>query len=313
MSGVNQHIINRFLNGELSLEDKKLLEENPDWLEELQQYQEIFEADFGGGYPFEEMTDDAHAWRMVKSKTTDKLESKKVSLKPIYWSVAASILLLFSWWGYTALNSVEDPNYIQASQFGPETLIDGSKVWQLDESKGFPTVKETSTKRKFILGDANEFYLDVNPGAKVFEIETNNGIVRVLGTNFLTKLNQGNLNEIVLWKGKLQILQGENQVILDDGMKALFTENGVEVSPFNPADGPKWSTALLSFEDQKVEDIIIALEKQYQIKINSPKTLNQERLNISFSQIFGADAVALLCKTLQISFSQNKNNFQLEL
>jgi transmembrane sensor len=204
-----------------------------------------------------------------------------------YWSlparVAASIVLLLSAlaFGYYKFNVMGIPatsafEEMEVTPKGKRSLIslrDGTKVWlNADSRLKYSDFTGHPTREVFLEGEA--FFDVAEDKEKPFIVNTSDIAIKVLGTSFNVKsYPEEQKIETTLVEGKVSIESKDDhpkQVSLLPNQKAVFEkesrkivlENEVDVEPYT-----SWKNGALSFDDQPFSEIILALERWYNVTI----------------------------------------------
>jgi hypothetical protein len=190
-------------------------------------------------------------------------------------------------------------------------LSDGTKVWVNSESSiGF---KSRFDGKQRIVELSGEAYFEVakNPD-QPFIVRTDNMDIRVLGTHFNVKaypdeeytyatLNEG---KIRVNKGELNEILAPNQQLALNNSTNEFSKQEVDASIYSA-----WVKGKFVFKDEKLEDILIALSRWYDIKIFYENArLKEDKFSISVNRY---DDINVLLDHLQltggINFEISKN------
>ena len=202
------------------------------------------------------------------NKIQQKLANKKTRVRKLYpvrWSigVAASIVFLFGLFSILDNNSItHETNFGEIKTI---SLLDGSQV--ILNSKSTITYNDSDWKESRQLTLDGEAYFKVKKGS-TFTVNTNNGSVTVLGTQF--NVNSTNdFFDVVCYEGKVRVISESSEHIL------LPTQSirKINVNPSKPSTTqllePTWINGESTFNSVPIKYVITALEDQYNIKIDS--------------------------------------------
>lgn len=227
-------------------------------------------------------------------------EEETSSRQPVWWLLAASVTVLLAlgltarFYGKTissqhmALRNIELP--------------DGSRVALDTESelKYYPLW--WTFERKLELKGRG--YFEVEKGNR-FEVKSDNGTTRVLGTSFTIDTKSEDYNVRCL-TGKVQVNSLQQEVILNPDQMTHWTQDGVLVR----TDGipslaqNDWLQPELSFESAPVIDVISELKMRYQIDINSDEMNSERRLTSTFRlPIHAETALEIVCSATGHEYS----------
>lgn len=138
-----------------------------------------------------------------------------------------------------------------------------------------------SNKRTLTL--SGEAFFKVEKGSK-FEVITSNGKIQVLGTQFNVRSLLGGL-EVVCTEGVVLVVAKDGEV-----SERLTAEQAIKIRPNGEVvlwtdDGESsvsWMSGITRLKDVTLQEVIIALEKQFEIKIEISGLELNERLSCSF-------------------------------
>ena len=255
----NEHtddtFLSRWLNNDLTNDEllsfKKTIE--------YKEYQKIIDATKNFNAP------DFDKEKMLK-KITEKTTDKKVRKLIPNWmlAAAASVALLLSTVYY-----LSGTNETFSTSFGEQlalVLPDGSEV--LLNSKSTLSYKKSDWfDGNRILELKGEGYFKVKKGS-TFSVNSTNGKVSVLGTQFNVKTNPSYF-EVLCYEGRVQVENKEETAILTRGLsfrkiEKRATEKGIFIN-----NKPNWLEGESSFNNSPIKFVLEELEKQYNVKIST--------------------------------------------
>lgn len=235
----------------------------------------------------------------IKNKTEGQVKVKKLIPSWMY-AAAASIALLFSL-VYFLTSSSET----FSTSFGEQLAIvlpDGSEV-QLNS-------KSTLTYKKSDWFDGNrtlhlegEGYFKVKKGSK-FSVDTNNGAVSVLGTQFNVKTEKSYF-EVRCFEGKVQVKSNSETTILTQGLSYKKIEMNPSEKDIFSASSPNWLLGETSFKNTPLKFVLNELKKQYQIEIVEKNIDVNTLYTGTFSNKNLDLALQTICVPLSIQYSTN--------
>lgn len=153
------------------------------------------------------------------------------------------------------------------------TLEDGTKVWLNAESRlVYPKSFTNHTQREVFL-EGEGFFDVARDTAKPFLVHTDGVVIKVLGTSFNVKsYADDNFIQTTLVEGKVTLASiGESvrELTLAPNQMAVFDKTTrkllVDDKPNTDAH-VGWTDGKLVFEDQPLSEIIVALERWYNVK-----------------------------------------------
>jgi ferric-dicitrate binding protein FerR (iron transport regulator) len=155
-----------------------------------------------------------------------------------------------------------------------------------------------------------EAYFKVETGSK-FRVQSENAQTEVLGTTF-NVYARGSDYRVLCHSGKVLVssrLSGD-EVLLTKEMQASLDPSGTihVVSLEKTQDAPGWKNNLLMFSSLPLRLVFDEVERQYGIKIHTPRELDR-----SYSGNFALDAsvenvLTLLCLPFDLRYEQNSGN-----
>ncbi|GAC1421738.1 MAG: FecR family protein [Flavisolibacter sp.] len=285
-------VIARSLNGEISHNDKVLLEI---WLSDSanrKEYEEIVKLwtiseEVAQFHQFDKNT----AWiHLTKRFDLRGSESKVISINRYKLVAIAAIFILVVggfWLIYSNNNLHLKWQAINALTNQEIVLKDGSHIaLRKGSTLRYPDNFGIKNRRLELKGEA---YFDVKHDAQnVFQIKTPKGIISDLGTSFLI-INNDSIDKVFVIEGKvsLQSQNDETKVItLEAGMKGelkanqLFKENvGASVNNYLA-----WQTGTLKFENTPLYIVLEEISDYYQLNLHLSLTSNdnQKPINAEF-------------------------------
>jgi transmembrane sensor len=241
-----------------------------------------------------------------------KSHSQKLSLRPLMYKVAATILVVLSvslWW----FSSSDRLNEIHTAFGEHRTVIlpDNSKVvlngnsvlkyaeyWNANvprevwiEGEGFFSVTHTSSHQKFIVY-----------GTRQFNVE-------VLGTKFNIK-TRDNASEVVLTEGRLKVaLDGSEtakEVFLKPGDLATVQNKDLSTRSVKHHKYTSWMDNKLFFEHTPLRDLAIVLRDTYGLTVTfGTPELETRELSGEISSATPDDILYAIAETLDLKVERD--------
>ncbi|AXT60468.1 FecR family protein [Aquimarina sp. AD10] len=290
--------LSRWANGELSEDELLEFKAHP----EYQHYEKIIAgADALDLKDF----DTTNALLAIKSNRSTKKSKPTIKLWP-YMAAAASIAIIFGLFLFSPKESF-------TTGFGEKltvTLPDGSEMILNAKSNAIFDKNNWEDSRLVTL--EGEAFFKVKKGSK-FTVTTKNGEVSVLGTQFTVNSHKS-FFEVNCFEGKVSVSNNKYNEVLTAG-KAY---RNFGISPENWSfknQEPSWLTNTSSFRSIPVKYLFVALEKQYDIKINQNHNLD---LQYKYTGTFPNDNIKVALKTvfstlgIKYSLSQDGKTVVLE-
>ena len=227
----------------------------------------------------------------IKRKNNKQSKTKTINLYvKIAMAVAATIVLFFSATIFLKTSNVE-----YASNFGElktVALLDGSEVILNAKSNLKYNKKDWKHQREVFLD--GEAFFKVTKG-KTFTVVTKNGTVTVLGTQFNVNTSPS-FFEVTCYKGKVKVTSNSKEFILTPNL-TVRNNNGVfEKETLHKLDDkPSWIWGESSFRRVPLKQVMMALEKQFNVQFDSKKidesilftgSFDNKNLNLALASVF---------------------------
>lgn len=252
----NEKEILKWLNGELSSKEIEDLKQSEgfDTLEKIAHYASHLETP---------KVDVNAALEAFNARNHSKKETKVRTLNfKTFYSIAAVLVVLLTTSYFLFFNNVTTFE-TQIAETKTINLPDNSEV-QLNASSKI-TFNERKWEDKRDLKLQGEAYFKVQKG-QTFSVNTNDGIVTVLGTHFNVKQRK-NYFEVSCYEGLVSVTHNNKTVKLPPGKTFRVINNHIEdVADFN-VQTPSWMQQESSFDRIPLDQVIAELMRQYDIKI----------------------------------------------
>lgn len=197
---------------------------------------------------------------------------------------AAAMLLLFAGGYGTALrfSPSADQVILLTDEENPSrfTLPDGSQVWLNGGSRlEYLAAFDGSTRDVTLRGEA---YFDVRKDpSRPFRVSMNNMHIEVLGTSFnATGYATGRYNEIVLRNGSVRItgIPLRKPVVLRPNERLRYSpaDGTVTIELVNAENYCHWFEPRLIFDNTRLADVLVNLERRYRTEIELPASVPAE-------------------------------------
>lgn len=206
------------------------------------------------------------AWDKVKSRMNTKAKGKIVTLGT-RWLAAASIILLLGVGVYLFnRNSDTKEDMVTLSVKGSTEklrLSDGTSIVLQGGSLSYPKVFE-GNKRRVKLESGKAFFEVAPDKEKPFEIESNNTLVTVVGTEFEVN-SDGKSTQVQVREGKVRFSTPGGETMLTAGMGARYyqAEKRLEKMEVKSHNAFAYTTGKLVFENEPLAEVIADLEAYY--------------------------------------------------
>ena len=272
-----QEYIEKWLNNSLTLEEKtnaayaNLAAE----LTRIQETSQQFRAtDFNSELVFQNIK--AHQ-NLAHAKRT----GVRTLSSPLHWFLRIAAVLIVGSFGYYIFLRPQTQETVIATvdtTIKEAHLPDKSEV-QLNAYSQITYDKGTWQKSRRVHLDG-EGYFKVAKG-KTFEVQTSQGMVAVLGTQFNIDARKGDFI-VHCYEGSVRVVTEEKSYQLQAGTKLHRTKKSVVISDVADLQ-PDWLTQQTTFESADLGVVLKQLEKQFNITVINQSTTPQ---NAKFSGSF---------------------------
>jgi transmembrane sensor len=187
-------------------------------------------------------------------------------------------------------------------------LADNTNVWlNANTTFRYPSKFARKNREVFLDGEA---WFDVSKNKKKpFIVKTEQGEVRVTGTTFNLEAYSEYKNFVTsLFEGSVDIYQNNAKLAtLKPNQKGMLQNDRYFISTIDNTDEYLWRNGLIAFNNMKLEDILLELEKYFDIQIEiNTKKLPQHRYTGKFRQADGVDyALRVLQKSIHFSYNRD--------
>ncbi|MFT5752550.1 MAG: transmembrane sensor [Flavobacteriales bacterium] len=275
------YLIEKWLNDGLTAEEKLAFER----MENAEAYKDIVQEAqrFSASGQLTPISFDSIATRMAVKAVPERL-----SFKRYYKAIAAAAIIAMGllWvWNQTPITSYN-------TEFGEQKVInlpDASQVTLNAKSQLVFNKENWKDERRLEL--QGEAFFDVAKGAS-FTVQTPQGIVRVLGTEFNIKERSGWF-EVSCYEGVVQVETATITQKLFPG-EAFRWVDGKSYLEREPENTPTWIRHFSSFDKVPIDEVFHEMERQFGVnitlEIRNPKALfsgafEHERLDTALQEI----------------------------
>lgn len=295
---MNKDLLYKFFEGKTSLVEEKYIR---DWMEKSDDNFDAFMQN-RKEYDIQILSGSSSVNSKLKKNTTTWVSG-----------VAAIIIALIigGIYLFNSNNHTEQYNTIlvPAGQRINLILSDNSNLW-LNANTKFRYPTEFSKKNRTVYLDG-EAYFDVSKNEnKPFIVKTEQGDIRVTGTSFnVEAYSKFKSFRTSLFEGGVDIYNKETKLVsLKPNEIGSLENNQLIIKSITNTDSYLWKEGLIAFNNKKLEDILIDLEKYFDIEI----IINSTKLPIhtytgKFRQSDGIDyALRVLQKSIHFTYSRNE-------
>jgi transmembrane sensor len=243
-------------------------------------------------------------WSKLKAGITNEkitvVKTKQLKYYMFRW-VAAAVIVLVCGIGFYQFKLGSDNGFtgVYTTLDNQEKVIlpDGSTV-VLNENSELNVEAYNAYKRNVVLVKG-EAYFNVNRDQRPFVVATQNGSIKVHGTQFnINAYNQNNF-EVFLKEGKIEWIKGTQDVFLKPGQLLKSNQSGkYSIQDLNDNRSTIWLDDKLVFKNSNFKEMIQVLEAHYEVKFVYDAALENEVVTISCQDLNAEQVASLLSKTL---------------
>jgi ferric-dicitrate binding protein FerR (iron transport regulator) len=202
--------------------------------------------------------------------------------------------------------------HIPAGQRAELTLTDGTKVWlNALTTLTFPNKFTKDSREVYLDGEA---YFDVSHNAeKVFTVNTSRYLVNAYGTEFnVSAYSRNDLFETALIDGSVEVvaLHDTQKIRLSPGSRVYLKDGKFVSGSIVDYNHFLWKKGIISFEHERIEDILVKLRLYYDIAIENRNTgINNMRYTGKFHTKDGIEHVLNVLKIpTKLRFTKDNEN-----
>lgn len=206
------------------------------------------------------------AWSRVRSRMDKPVKGRVVNLGT-RWLAAASVILLLGVGIFLFNRSGEVKQDIVTMNVSGSTerlkLSDGTSIVLQGGSLSYP--KEFTGNKRLVKLSSGKAFFEVAPDKeKPFEIESNNTLVTVVGTEFEVNTDDKS-TQVLVREGKVKFSTPGGETMLTAGMGARYyqKERRLEKTEVKSPNAFAYTTGRLVFENEPLKDVITDLEQYY--------------------------------------------------
>jgi len=285
----DENIYARIIDGTITDAEKAKLQETGEWDEInaiIQEVDRLSLPEYNNEGQFRKVQS------KIQSKT--KSESKIVTFFKYYRQVAAILIL-----GVAAYFLI-GPNSNAISSTVGEQLTHAFEDGSSASLNALSTIeykpKQWGKNRHIRL--IGESLFSVEPG-NTFEVETDYGMITVLGTVFNVRAWDGYLT-VTCYEGKVNVKNKRSSQIISIGEQVTITPEGKFIQSTHKEKEPYWKNGSSRFINEPFENVLNEIERQYDVTVTSSK------MNEPFSGIFDhgdiKKALDQICTPMGLSF-----------
>lgn len=314
------HIISNVLHGKAPAEEKALLEQ---WMNEMDENKQVFlEIErvwkLTGVVSGNIKVDTDKEWQRFKELRQNPQESNHdfsttLKLSPWTLKIAAIVLplIILASLLFYFIPSTLSERWITLETFQSTRKIqleDGTKVWVNKNSKFMYPEKFKGTERLVKL--SGEAFFEVSKNGNPFKVETEKVLVKVLGTKFNIRcLKTDKLADVIVEEGKVMFTSKRNptvNTILTRGERGVLNDasNTISKENISPPQFLSWINQSLIFENTPMKQVGVTLERYFNKKIIVPDALKNCLITGTFQHPELKETLDIICTMVGFSYSE---------
>ncbi|WP_336065052.1 FecR domain-containing protein [Mesoflavibacter sp. CH_XMU1404-2] len=284
--------------------DNSLTPEELEAFKALEDYEALTKlSNYTKGFKAPEYNED-EALKTVLHQIETKKQSKTNWLQPVL-KIASILVLCFGAYYYTT--TLDTTFTTDFSEKISVELPDHSKV-DLNALSSI-TFNKSDWKNNRNVSLKGEAFFDVEKGSS-FNVNTPNGIVTVLGTEFNVK-QRDNFFEVTCYEGLVQVTYKNNKSKIKPG-ESFLVLNDLVINNQTVYSQPQWLTNTSAFKSLPLKEVIAELERQYNVKVET-KNINTDLLFTGrFTHNNLDTALKSITQPLQLTYTKTNQTIILE-
>ncbi len=292
-----------WLEGKISDNDLKNKISDEDFLE-YQKMKQSFDILSELNAPMDKILGKIHS----KIKSKSEKESKIIPLfAKLTIGIAVALILFLGF--YSKFTNTEVQFKTTLGKQRTITLLDGSEV--ILNAKSSLKYNKKSWKKSRELTLDGEAYFKVTKGSD-FKVNTKNGSVTVLGTQFNVK-SRDDFYQVVCYEGKVRVISRNNtEFVLTPKKKVTIINNKKSENTFTNITYPEWLNGESVFENTPLKYVLNELENQFEITFERNSIDENIKFTGSFDNKKMNIALATVFKPLKISYQIKDKKIQLK-
>ncbi|MEQ9290136.1 MAG: FecR domain-containing protein [Cyclobacteriaceae bacterium] len=302
---------------------KSWMEENPALKKDLIENRELVRS-----MSFEEHTvGDDHindSWHEVRDSInqTYHLFSIKGAVK-IAAAIALLLASIFIWQGNIKIKTdghhlADEKSIVKHAEKGTKLTVqlsDGTKIKLNGGSKLiYPEVFGSQSREVELVGEG--FFDVAHEKDRPFIVKAGKINTTVLGTRFAVNAMNEDKVQVALVSGKVKVENKNhedngsscNTMLLEPGMKAIYSDNCLQRSKIDKLMDLGWKDGIIAFENSSVREVASRLEQWYGVSI---QLKHAEKISSSFNGVYKNETLPnvlnSIAHSLNFTYKINKN------
>ena len=233
---------------------------------------------------------------LSKIITSPKKEVKTISLYKNWALRIAAIFVISIGIFFGARNFASYTEYASNGTQNTFSLPDDSEV-VLNSGSEIQYKKWNWDNNRSLNLDGEAFF-KVAKGKK-FEVNTSEGKVTVLGTQFNVKQRK-NYFDVTCFEGKVKVNFGNNEFILTKGMSVAFRDGKALNIPLKSNAQPEWLSDEMVFYQESLPSIVAEFERHFNLELELNATGNGQLFTGTIPAKNSDTALQILCTTYHL-------------
>lgn len=312
---IEWEIISKYLNGEMSEEEKSAFKKVIDSNSEYAQIIDASEKDLGlveDVMQIREQYNADIAWNKVNDQLTNKKIGKKITLNAKRILQFAAMIIVVIGLGLISNKVYNDylspyQTFISQAHESSKTIVlaDGSTITLNGEAKlVYPRKFNADTRNVSLEGEAF-FDIAKNPN-KAFIITAKGAEIKVLGTSF-NVIAKDDKVEVLVESGKVKFSEINNKesVILEKGDFAILKESLLSKSLMNDDNYLSWKTQKMVFRSMELKEVAKVIERTYHVQIQfESNEIEKEQISTTFDQESLNHVLSTICMSFNLTYEK---------
>jgi transmembrane sensor len=270
------------------------------WLNERPEHkiawQEVNAFWAGLDYLTEADISDVKSSRVIAFKIPGRIRPSALFIRPAL-ALAASLLLMVSL-AYTQSGFYFADYTTAPGKQRNVILADGSEI--ILNTDTAISVDYSAQHRQITLHDGEAYFVVAPDAQRPFEVETQSGQVRALGTEFNIKTRQKDVT-VTVYQHAVRVTAENGQTLesLPEGQQLDFSNDALSaVTSANLQRGKAWRNQRMIFQDRPLADVIAELNRYRSGKII---VMNNDIKTLPVTGVFATDDTNIALKTIEQS------------
>jgi transmembrane sensor len=311
-------LIGSALQGKLAPEEElrfqQWLDQHPDNLAQYEKLQQMWKEGLGD-YVYYREADESKAWEVVRQRIGGDRIVQAIPAVPSMagrrWMAAASLVLVVvsGIWYFSRQHT--PMLYATAGEVKKMSLPDGSLLVIEPQTRIRVGSDYNKSDRTVILDSGKAEFAVAHKAGLSFIVDVDVASIKDIGTTFTVQKTKDSI-QVTVSVGKIAFIQkatGESrEVAAGNSLLFYLRENRFgEIQPTGRGAGS------LRFRDAPLSGVITALQQVYGKKINlADSTIGQKRLTADLNGVTFADAVKIVCTSLNLEYIEESGDILLK-